>query len=104
MVTLSPYDLKSYNGSIGLPAASTQVRLVADDGSDVQLGEPGELWVKGPQVMDGYYRRPEATAEVLQDGWLATGDIATMDENGFFKIVDRKKDMIYSVGLQRLSQ
>jgi len=98
MVTLSPYDLKSYNGSIGLPAASTQVRLVADDGSDVQLGEPGELWVKGPQVMSGYYQRPEATAEVLQDGWLATGDIATMDENGFFKIVDRKKDMILVSG------
>jgi long-chain acyl-CoA synthetase len=98
LVTLSPYNQQSYNGSIGLPTASTDIRLVDDQGEDVALGEPGEMWVKGPQVMSGYYNRPEATAEVLKDGWLATGDIATMDENGFFKIVDRKKDMIIVSG------
>jgi long-chain acyl-CoA synthetase len=94
LVTMSPYNQKSYNGSIGLPASSTDIRLVGADGEDVALGEPGEMWVKGPQVMKGYYNRQKATDEVLIDGWLATGDIATMDENGFFKIVDRKKDMI----------
>lgn len=98
MVTLSPYDQESYNGSIGLPAASTDIRLIGDTGEDVALGEPGEMWVKGPQVMSGYYNRPEATEEVLKDGWLATGDIATVDENGYFRIVDRKKNMIIVSG------
>lgn len=98
LVTMSPYDQQEYNGTIGLPAASTDVRLVKDDGTDAELGEPGELWVKGPQVMKGYYNRPEATAEVLEDGWLKTGDIATMDEGGYFTIVDRKKDMIIVSG------
>jgi long-chain acyl-CoA synthetase len=98
MVTLSPYNQIDYDGTIGLPAASTDIRLLDDKGEEVALGEPGEMWVKGPQVMSGYYNRPDASAEVLQDGWLATGDIATMDENGFFKIVDRKKDMIIVSG------
>ena len=69
-----------------------------EDGSDAQIGEAGEMWVKGPQVMKGYYNRQEATDDILKDGWLATGDIACMDENGFFKIVDRKKDMIIVSG------
>jgi long-chain acyl-CoA synthetase len=94
LVTMSPFNQQSYNGSIGLPVSSTDIRLIGDDGQEVALGEPGEMWVKGPQVMKGYHNRPDATDEVLKDGWLATGDIATMDENGFFKIVDRKKDMI----------
>ena len=94
LVTMSPFNQQSYNGSIGLPVSSTDIRLIGDDGEEVALGEPGEMWVKGPQVMKGYHNRPDATDEVLKDGWLATGDIATMDENGFFKIVDRKKDMI----------
>ncbi|TWX52217.1 AMP-binding protein [Colwellia hornerae] len=94
LVTMSPFNQQSYNGSIGVPVSSTDIRLIGDDGQEVVLGEPGEMWVKGPQVMKGYHNRPDATAEVLKDGWLATGDIATMDENGFFKIVDRKKDMI----------
>ncbi|MFT6208067.1 MAG: long-chain acyl-CoA synthetase [Colwellia sp.] len=94
LVTMSPFNQQSYNGSIGLPVSSTDIRLIGDDGQEVTLGEPGEMWVKGPQVMKGYHNRPDATDEVLKDGWLATGDIATMDENGFFKIVDRKKDMI----------
>ena len=98
MVTSCPYNQTDYNGTIGIPAASTEIRLVDDEGNDVPFGEPGEMWVKGPQVMKGYYNRPEATEEVLKDGWLATGDIATADENGFFKIVDRKKDMIIVSG------
>ncbi|HDL6964374.1 TPA: long-chain-fatty-acid--CoA ligase FadD [Yersinia enterocolitica] len=98
LVTGNPYDLKHYSGSIGLPVPSTDVRLVDDEGNDVAMGEPGELWVRGPQVMLGYWQRPEATDEVLKDGWLATGDIATLDEEGFLRIVDRKKDMILVSG------
>lgn len=98
LVTLCPYNQKHYTGTIGLPASSTDIRIVKDDGTDAEIGEPGEMWVKGPQVMTGYYNRPEATEEILKDGWLATGDIASMDENGFFKIVDRKKDMIIVSG------
>ncbi|MFT6247575.1 MAG: long-chain acyl-CoA synthetase [Cognaticolwellia sp.] len=98
LVTMSPYNQESYNGTIGIPASSTDIRLIGDDGEEVALGQPGEMWVKGPQVMKGYYNRQEATDEVLKDGWLATGDIATMDENGFFTIVDRKKDMIIVSG------
>jgi len=98
LVTMSPYNQENYNGSIGIPVSSTDIRLVDDDGIDVALGQPGEMWVKGPQVMKGYFNRQAATDEVLKDGWLATGDIATMDENGFFKIVDRKKDMIIVSG------
>lgn len=98
LVTMSPYNQESYNGSIGIPASSTDIRLIGDDGEEVPIGEPGEMWVKGPQVMKGYHNRQDATDEVLKDGWLATGDIATMDENGFFKIVDRKKDMIIVSG------
>lgn len=98
LVTVSPYDLTAYNGSIGLPAPSTEIKLILDNGQEAAKGEPGELWVKGPQVMLGYYKRPDATAESLQDGWFATGDIATYDDEGFFYIVDRKKDMIIVSG------
>lgn len=98
LVTGNPYDLKHYSGSIGLPVPSTDVRLVDDEGQEVAFGEPGELWVRGPQVMLGYWQRPEATDEVLKEGWLATGDIATLDEQGFLRIVDRKKDMILVSG------
>ncbi|MEH6595327.1 MAG: AMP-binding protein [Colwellia polaris] len=98
LVTMSPYTQESYNGSIGVPAPSTDVRLIGDDGEEVAIGQPGEMWVKGPQVMKGYYNRQDATDEVLKDGWLATGDIATVDEEGFFRIVDRKKDMIIVSG------
>jgi long-chain acyl-CoA synthetase len=98
LVTMSPYDQESYNGTIGIPAPSTDVRLTGDNGEEVEIGQPGEMWVKGPQVMKGYHNRQDATEEVLKDGWLATGDIATMDENGFFTIVDRKKDMIIVSG------
>ncbi|MBA6340192.1 long-chain-fatty-acid--CoA ligase FadD [Colwellia sp. MB02u-10] len=98
LVTLCPYNQTHYSGSIGLPAPSTDIRIVLEDGSDAKIGEAGELWVKGPQVMKGYYNRQEATDEILKAGWLATGDVACMDENGFLKIVDRKKDMIIVSG------
>jgi len=98
LVSGNPYDLKHYSGSIGLPVPSTDIRLVDDNGQDVPVGEPGELWVKGPQVMLGYWQRPEATDEVLKEGWLATGDVVTVDEQGFVRIVDRKKDMILVSG------
>lgn len=98
LVSMSPYNQIHYNGTIGLPASSTDIRIMRDDGSEAEIGEAGEMWVKGPQVMKGYYNRQEATDEILKDGWLATGDVAFMDENGFFKIVDRKKDMIIVSG------
>lgn len=98
LVAGNPYDLKHYSGSIGLPVPSTDIRLVDDNGQDVAVGEPGELWVKGPQVMLGYWQRPDATDEVLKDGWLATGDIVTVDKDGFIRVVDRKKDMILVSG------
>lgn len=98
VVTVNPTNIKAYKGSIGLPVPSTDIKLLDDDGNEVAHGEPGEMFVKGPQVMLGYLNRPEATAEMLQDGWLATGDIAKMDDEGFFYIVDRKKDMILVSG------
>ncbi|TKB44095.1 long-chain-fatty-acid--CoA ligase FadD [Thalassotalea mangrovi] len=98
LVTVSPFNQQAYNGTIGLPAPSTDVKIVDELGNERAIGEAGEMIVKGPQVMKGYYNRPEATAEVLKNGWLYTGDIACMDENGYFKIVDRKKDMIIVSG------
>ncbi len=81
-------------GSVGLPAPSTEMKIVLDDGSHAPVGEVGEIRIKGPQIMKGYYQRPEETAAVLQDGWLCTGDIGKMNEDGYFFVVDRKKDMI----------
>ncbi|CAH9050951.1 Long-chain-fatty-acid--CoA ligase [Pseudoalteromonas holothuriae] len=98
LVTISPYDLDGYNGSIGLPAPSTELKIILENGEEAAKGEAGELCVKGPQVMAGYYNRPDSTAECLKDGWFATGDIATYDDEGFFYIVDRKKDMIIVSG------
>lgn len=98
LVTVSPFDLDGFNGSIGLPAPSTLIRLVDDNGVDVAPGESGEMLVQGPQVMEGYFNRQEETDKVLKDGWLYTGDVARMDEQGFFYIVDRKKDMILVSG------
>lgn len=86
-------------GYIGLPLIETELRTVDDNGIDAPPGEPGELWVRGPQVMAGYWQRPEETAQVLtEEGWLKTGDIAVLNEHGFMKIVDRKKDMILVSG------
>ncbi len=98
VVCFQPLNGKRQKDSIGIPAPMTQVRLVSDLGEDVPIGSPGELIIKGPQVMQGYWQRAEATAEVLKDGWLYTGDVAVMDESGTFKIVDRKKDMILVSG------
>ncbi|WP_213604941.1 long-chain fatty acid--CoA ligase [Pseudoxanthomonas japonensis] len=96
---INPMDLHDYNGAIGLPVPSTDACLKDDDGNVVAVGEVGELCIKGPQVMKGYWQRPEETANVMDaDGWLHTGDMAKMDENGFFYIVDRKKDMILVSG------
>jgi len=97
--TINPMDLQDYNGCIGLPVPSTDVRILDDDGNEVAQGEPGELCVFGPQVMKGYWQRPEETAKViLPNGYLRTGDVAVMNEQGYFKIVDRKKDMILVSG------
>ena len=99
IVTISPLMLPEYNGSIGLPIPSTEIAIRNDNGVDVPLGERGELCVRGPQVMQGYYNRPEETANVfMPDGFLRTGDVAVMDEQGFLRIVDRKKDMILVSG------
>jgi long-chain acyl-CoA synthetase len=87
----------SVKRSIGLPISNTDAKLVDEKGEEVATGEAGELWVRGPQVMAGYWNNPVETANALKpDGWLATGDIARMDQDGFFYIVDRKKDMILS--------
>ena len=102
IVSMNPVDLKhmrEFDGSIGLPAPSTQVRFRKDDGSWANIGEPGELCVQGPQVMKGYWNRPDETAKVLDDdGWLATGDIGVMDSRGYIRLIDRKKDMILVSG------
>lgn len=98
LVSANPHDMDYHSGSIGLPVPSTEVKMIDDEGEEVLPGEPGELCVKGPQVMLGYWQRPDATDEILQDGWLRTGDIAVMDEEGFMRIVDRKKDMILVSG------
>jgi len=98
-VTINPPDLQDYNGSIGLPLPSTEVVMRDETGREVALGDRGELCIRGPQVMKGYWHRPDETQKVLdKDGWLATGDIAVMDEGGFVRIVDRKKDMILVSG------
>lgn len=98
VVSFVPYNIGKYTGSIGVPAPSTDICLKDEDGKDVALGEAGELWVRGPQVMKGYLGRPEATSEVMHGDWFATGDIAKMDESGMLYIVDRKKDMILVSG------
>jgi long-chain acyl-CoA synthetase len=98
VVTLVPFH-RTKLASIGVPVPGTDVRLVDDAGSDVPPGTPGELLVRGPQVMQGYWQRPDETASVFAaDGWLRTGDVATMDDDGYFQIVDRKKDMILVSG------
>lgn len=86
------------NGSIGIPWPDTDAKIVDDEMNEVQVGETGELVVKGPQVMKGYWNKPDETNQVLKDGWLLTGDVGYMDEQGYFYIVDRKKDMIIAGG------
>jgi len=98
LIAACPINVVKHNGTIGVPVPNTDIKIIKDDGSEAQLGEAGELWVKGEQVMRGYWQRPEATAEVLKDGWMATGDIVIMDESYSLRIVDRKKDMILVSG------
>lgn len=96
---INPLNLKEYNGMIGLPISSTIVKIIDDEENEVPLGESGEIAIKGPQVMNGYYNRPDETAKVMtKDGFFKTGDIGIQDEHGYFKIVDRKKDMILVSG------
>jgi long-chain acyl-CoA synthetase len=90
----NPFNGKHKLGTIGLPLPNTDAKIVDKEGSIVPYGTPGDLLIRGPQVMKGYWGRPEETADVLRDGWLNTGDIAVMNEEGFIKIVDRKKDVI----------
>ncbi|PWG61158.1 long-chain-fatty-acid--CoA ligase [Spiribacter halobius] len=94
VVTVNPPRGEVRLGTIGLPLPGTEVRLVGDDGTEAAPGRPGELLVRGPQVMQGYWQRPQETAQALEDGWLHTGDIAVLDERGYLRIVDRRKDMI----------
>jgi len=92
---VNPLGVTEFTGSIGVPISSTDVRICDDDGNDVEPGQSGEICIRGPQVMEGYWRQPEETAKVmLPGGWLRTGDIGHMDEKGFVFIEDRKKDMI----------
>ncbi len=99
VATMNRPDIEEYSGSIGLPAPSTELSIQDDDGKLLATGEVGEICMRGPQIMKGYWQRPEETAKVLSDdGWLRTGDIGKMDENGYFYIVDRKKDMILVSG------
>ena len=99
ILTLNPLTEPKYRSGIGLPAPSTDISLRDDDGNEVPVGEPGELCAKGPQVMQAYWRQPQATADSMtEDGYFKTGDIAVMDEEGYFRIVDRKKDMILVSG------
>ncbi len=96
---VNPLDVTEFTGSIGLPIPSTEVAIADDDGKFLPLGEVGEICIRGPQVMEGYWQRPEETAKVMLDGgWLRTGDVGRMDEQGFVYIEDRKKDMILVSG------
>ena len=99
VVCANPHGEHSRLGTVGLPVPGTTLKVIDDEGNALPLGERGELCVKGPQVMKGYWQRPEATAEVLdEEGWLRTGDIAVIDRDGFVSIVDRKKDLIIVSG------
>lgn len=104
-VCVNPLNISNYTGSIGLPIPSTDVQLRDGQGNLVPVGEAGELWIKGPQIMKGYWNRPDETAKVMDaNGWLETGDIAVMNEQGWLKIVDRKKRPDCGVGFQCVPQ
>lgn len=98
VITFNPLTGLAKDGTIGIPVPSTDVKCVDEAGNEVPIGEAGEIVAKGPQIMLGYWQRPDETAKTLQDGWLRTGDIAQMDSDGYFTIVDRKKDMILVSG------
>jgi long-chain acyl-CoA synthetase len=97
--TCNPVDSTAFSGNIGLPMPNTELTLLDDDGREVGPGQAGEIAIKGPQVMAGYWQRPDETAKVMTaDGFFRTGDIGMVDERGYFRIVDRKKDMILVSG------
>ncbi len=97
--TCNPVDTTAYSGNIGLPLPNTELQLLNDEGHEVPVGTPGEICIRGPQVMAGYWQRPDETARVMTaEGFMRTGDIGTMDERGYFRVVDRKKDMILVSG------
>jgi len=99
IATSNPVNITEYSGSIGVPVPGTWLKLLDDDGNEVAAGQPGEIAIKGPQVMAGYWQRPDETAKVMTaDGFFKSGDVGVVDERGFFKIVDRKKDMILVSG------
>ena len=98
VASFNPRDRERKPGSIGVPIEGTEMKVVDDGGNDVRQGEVGEIVIRGHNVMKGYWANPEASAETLRDGWLHTGDMATVDEDGYFFIVDRKKDMIIRGG------
>jgi long-chain acyl-CoA synthetase len=98
VLSFNPMGGKAKLGSIGIPVPSTEIRCVGEDGKEVPAGTPGELVAKGPQIMKGYWQRDDETTNSIRDGWFHTGDIAEMDDEGYFKIVDRKKDMILVSG------
>jgi long-chain acyl-CoA synthetase len=98
-VSCNPLNSTAYSGNIGLPVCNTEIKLIDDEGLEVAMGVPGEIAIKGPQVMAGYWQQPEETNKVMTaDGFLRSGDIGTVDERGYFKIVDRKKDMVLVSG------
>jgi long-chain acyl-CoA synthetase len=100
-VISNPLNIDQWTGTIGMPIPSTEAAMLDDDGREMPLGEVGEICVRGPQVMAGYWNRPEETERVFTpDGWLRTGDMGFMDERGYFKITDRKKDMIIVSGFK----
>jgi long-chain acyl-CoA synthetase len=100
MVSITPWGGKIKPGTVGVPVADTDIKIVAVDDPDreLEIGQPGEVAIKGPQIMMGYYKKPEETAEVLKEGWFFTGDIGQFDDDGYLTIVDRKKDMIIAGG------
>ena len=98
VLTFNPFGGEVKDGTIGIPVPSTDVRCVKDDGTDAGVGEPGEIVARGPQIMKGYWQRDDETANAMLDGWFRTGDIAEMDADGYFTIVDRKKDMVLVSG------
>jgi long-chain acyl-CoA synthetase len=100
VLSSNPIDGTARLGTIGVPWPSTELKIVKEDGTDAAIGESGEIWARGPQVMPGYWNRPDETAKVFNGDWFKTGDIGMMDEDGFFRIVDRKKDMIIVSGMK----
>jgi long-chain acyl-CoA synthetase len=97
--TCNPVDSTAYSGNIGMPLPNTEIKLLDDDGNEVPVGTPGEIAIKGPQVMAGYWQRPDETTKVMtSDGFFRSGDVGVVDERGYFRIVDRKKDMILVSG------